>query len=450
MRGRPLEKPLKSIAGYPYRPATLFPTDQDIRKTWYITFYAYDILDGVMVRKRVLKEDINAIRNLEERIRFCNKTIEEINYFLKRDYHIVKEHTKKHEQLGFDFKGLTLLEAFDYAIKIKTEIDKVAPGTISEYLKTKSSVADFMKYKGLDKSYKLIHCNNAFINHYFDYLSTVRKNSNKTYNSRRGLFHAVIEVLLKRDKNLFKGYNPLKEVAFLKTETRRHAAYTNDQVKAIVQACINGGEPHLVLYIQFMIFSLARPNELRHLKVGHIHLAQRRILFLAENAKTNIEEYVGISEPFAKVIEESGILKHPPNHYVFSNRTAYYVTDPDRREISKTQFTPLDRSARKNQKAEMVIHHQPGEGTVSKNYFYKRIIRYIKQLGYHNINPHYDLYSFCHTGAISLYMATRDIKLLQRQKRHSTIDQTNTYLRDLGLFEDFEKLNNWHGPFSND
>lgn len=90
MRGRPLEKPLKSIAGYPYRPATLFPTDQDIRKTWYITFYAYDILDGVMVRKRVLKEDINAIRNLEERIRFCNKTIEEINYFLKRDYHIVK------------------------------------------------------------------------------------------------------------------------------------------------------------------------------------------------------------------------------------------------------------------------------------------------------------------------------------------------------------------------
>jgi len=174
-----------------------------------------------------------------------------------------------------------------------------------------------------------------------------------------------------------------------------------DEINVHVSTIIKGNE------------ALSRPEELRHLRVGDIQFAERKILFRSEVSKTNIEQHVGINESLAKAIEESGILKFPPNHFVFSN-------DNDL--------------------------HQPGEKPVSINYFYKRIKPYITKLGFYKSNPNYTMYSFKHTGAIALYKATKDIKMVQSQCRHQSIEQTNTYLRDLGAIDDFEQLNKWKGP----
>ncbi len=55
----------------------------------------------------------------------------------------------------------------------------------------------------------------------------------------------------------------------------------------------------------------------------------------------------------------------------------------------------------------------------------------------------YDLYGWKHTGVIALYQATKDVKLIQRQCRHSSLDQTDKYLRDLGLFLNDEQLSDF-------
>ncbi|MBD2704777.1 hypothetical protein IC229_29355 [Spirosoma sp. BT702] len=61
-------------------------------------------------------------------------------------------------------------------------------------------------------------------------------------------------------------------------------------------------------------------------------------------------------------------------------------------------------------------------------------------LDYLGFPPGYDLYGWKHTGVIALYMATKDMKLIQQQCGHSTITQTDEYLRDLGLFLDYDIL----------
>lgn len=156
--------------------------------------------------------------------------------------------------------------------------------------------------------------------------------------------------------------------------------------------------------------------------MGHIDLQRRRIRISAENSKTDIENFVGLADRFIEIIKESGILNYPENFYVFNN-TPYHIP------------------------GQKIKHdHRPGLIAPGEGYFYKRIVKYIKSEGLRDINPNFTPYAIKHTGAISLYLATKDVKIVQTQCRHENMEPTLKYLRDLGLFTDFDQLNGWEGP----
>ena len=50
------------------------------------------------------------------------------------------------------------------------------------------------------------------------------------------------------------------------------------------------------------------------------------------------------------------------------------------------------------------------------------------------------IYGYKHTGAINLYLATRDIELVRRHCRHAHAGITATYLRGLGALHDGDRL----------
>lgn len=403
-----------SLSGYPYRKARVVQSDG----TWYILFYAWDKTKRELVRKRVAKNELTDCPS-NQRQSIARKYIDDINYLLHHDAVVERKapaSTLSDSDLGVDFTHFTFIDAINYAMAHKRDVAGVKKSTTDEYISTRTTVEDFYANKKIPLTYKLKHVNKVFVEAYLDYMKTVRKSSNKTYNCRVAILHSTCQVILKKDPTVFKkSINPFANITFLKTETRKHAAYTDEQMKLFAEAMTKKGEPHVLLFMQFMFYTLARPEELRHLKVGHIRIEERRILFLSQSAKTSIEQYVGINDRFAEIIINSRILEFPQSNYVFCN--------PGTRAI-----------------------HCPGERQVSVSYFYKRVKKYILSLGLKKINPNYTMYSFKHSGAISLYKATKDIKLLQQQCRHQTIDQTNTYLRDIGLFSDFDKLNTWNGP----
>jgi integrase len=231
--------------------------------------------------------------------------------------------------------------------------------------------------------------------------------SNKTHNGVLTVFHSGIQKLRHLDTSLFRNGNPVK-VKKLQENSYTHAAYSTDQLALIAQA-IGGKDKQFLLFIRFIYYTLARPKEIRLIKVGHIRMDIERILMAGENAKENKESYVGISMAFKQIIVDSGILDFPANYYVFS------------------------RSGK------------PGIKATSVNYFSKRYRPYLKDLGLKKLNSRYSLYSFKHSGAIQLYLESKDINLIKEQCRHSTLSQTNTYLQELGLFTNFTGLKNWKG-----
>lgn len=409
-KGRHQRTPLTNDRGYPYHRARLVDHGCSPSKKWFIIFYVWDIGLNRLVRKRAGKKELNRIRDLNERRDEACQLIDAIDRDLKAGGYTHTSEEEKQEIKCFDFHGYRLLNALDFVISYKRDIEKKKKATIKQFSYTKRVVERFMSSEGIDKNFPLRKLNKSFAQRLTIYLKKEDEGndkkavSNKTHNGILTILRTAVETLRGLDESLFAS-NPIK-VEKLKVVSHTHAAYSPAQLKKFAQTI---DDVQLLLFIRTIYFTLARPKELSYLKVGHINMEHRQLLIAGEESKTGVEKYVGINDEFAKLIEASGILDHPHDFYVFS------------------------------------ALGMPGPKKIGVNYFTKRFKLHLDDLGFKKINPRYTLYSFKHSGAIQLYKETKDISIVQRQCRHSEPSQTWTYLQELGLFTDFNALNGWKG-----
>lgn len=399
-------KPLVNAKGYPYYKARLVHHNRSLTKKWLIVFYAWDIGLERLVRKRYGKKELNSIVDINERTREADRMVREINHALKEGAYL-ETSERKTEVSAYDFHGYTLLNAITYVHNFARDIERRKYNTLRQYRYLINLVTRFLKQEDLGNGFPLRKLNRAFVNKFTEFMKD-QELSNKTHNGAVTMLHGAVEKLRKLDDRLFPDKNP---VVFnnLKTVSRVHAAYTEKQLKEFSEA-IAPRDPQLLLFIRFIYFTLARPyEEVRSIRVGHISLEHRRVLIDGGSAKTGLENYVGISKAFEKTIRDSNILDCPDDHFVFGRDGT------------------------------------PGPKRVGRNFFYKRFRSYMDDLGFKKLNDRYTMYSFKHSGAIGLYLESKDIELLRKQCRHTTIAQTSRYLTELGLFTDFSGLDGWKG-----
>ncbi|MEJ0030004.1 MAG: hypothetical protein WDO15_06390 [Bacteroidota bacterium] len=126
----------------------------------------------------------------------------------------------------------------------------------------------------------------------------------------------LLRVLRNQDIKLFPDVNPVRRFPNMSVVSKKHAAYSTTQVDKL-RDLISERDPQLLLFIRFIYFTLARPKELRLLKVSNVRLDFKQILIRGEVSKTNIEEFVGMSPTFEEAINGSGVLNYPQDHYLF-------------------------------------------------------------------------------------------------------------------------------------
>jgi site-specific recombinase XerD len=181
--------------------------------------------------------------------------------------------------------------------------------------------------------------------------------------------------------------------------TSTPARYFTKTQKRYVQNAIEEKDPLLYLAVQFVYYCFLRPrSELRLLKIGDIILEDRKILVPTKIAKNKKLQYVSIPDIFYPQVEEYVLGKNP---------------------------------------ADWLFPGNGEDGTVGYNYFgrkHKKILRELRM-----DTDVYKMYSWKHTGAVAVVKAGIHIKQLQLQLRHSSLDQVDEYLRQLGL-EDFGEI----------
>lgn len=227
---------------------------------------------------------------------------------------------------------------------------------------------------------------------YVDYMVRIKEYSPTTVWNNINALSTLFNNLAKRgflETNPFKGIERPK-----RAQTRKNIAFTTDEVDVIKRKALETA-PQLWKVIQVIYYTYLRPIEIGRLKVQNILPDQLKIFVPASMSKNNKDAYLELPEPLLPAFE--GIENLPPDYYLFGKDGF-----PSPKKIGENWMRRKHREVLKLAKV-------TGEGKT--------------------------LYSWKHTGVVEAYKAGIDIKAIQLQCRHHSIQQTDTYLKSLGFVE---------------
>jgi integrase len=177
----------------------------------------------------------------------------------------------------------------------------------------------------------------------------------------------------------------------LPVNNTRHRYYDTKTATAIKKLMIEK-DPWMHKFCEFIYYTGIRPkSEARFLQVKHI-LFDRKLLFVPANiSKNKKDDYVPMCDELIELLQ--GIVRGKPDSYFIFGR------------------------------------HGCEEKNVSQNYFASRYKPYKDKL---NLDNDFSLYGWKHSRAIDMANAGATPYDIMKLFRHSSLDMTQKYLRDLG------------------
>lgn len=192
-------------------------------------------------------------------------------------------------------------------------------------------------------------------------------------------------------------FNPVEVDIKIKKSPKSLLYFNDNQIEKFKHHNIN---QQLWLAIRLLFYCFIRPGEQRYMRISWINFEAGYIEIPGEYSKNKKTEKVSIPNQFLMEIEH---LRHYPGQYFV---------------LSKSGI--------------------PGPEMIAQNWLNNEHSKLLKQLC---IVGRYAFYSWKHTGAVKAVKAGINIKDLQLQLRHHSLDMVNEYLKNLGVLdsEDLKK-----------
>jgi integrase len=282
------------------------------------------------------------------------------------------------------------VEAFE-AIKPIIKATK-RPDTYNSYSSVANLFVHFCKNQGWDK-WQIAKLQTEDIISFLDHSQAAGGINNTTRNKYLGFIKAMLTAMKVRK---FIPENPAFGITEEPEDIGKNIAYNDEQIKKLKEA-ITGKSPRLWLFLQFMFYGFIRPAEIGRMQVYMIELQNDQIVLPANICKNRKTRYVRISANFRSYIEQLNLDQYRPTDYVFGKNL-----------IS-------------------------GQFKIQKNFASALHAEYVQHFKF---GPDFTLYSWKHTGVVKHYRAGVDIKSIQQQVGHASLEETNKYLKSLGLLAD--------------
>lgn len=252
-----------------------------------------------------------------------------------------------------------------------------SPRTVEQYDSVANVLFDFLAGRELTQGYLE------------DFLQDVKNRRHPTtYNK----YVAILKRLLRAAGQEYF-FEDIKKAKAVSTPAR----YFQRHQSRLLLRRIDEKDAELGLFVRFLYYCFIRPKELRWLRVGDVLLEEGEIRVPGAVSKNSKTQFVVIPAPFLPALDF--LYELSPGDFLF----------PSSRDASKP---------------------------ISKNNMYERHKAILDEL---NFGAGYTLYSWKHTGAVAAAKAGISIKELQLQLRHHSLDETDKYLRQMGV-KDLSKL----------
>lgn len=272
------------------------------------------------------------------------------------------------------------------------------------YHKPRKKAFDYIELRKPSCAKKTYESNKSKVSVFFDWLGF--RDITKT--SIEGFFR---EYLMKRKAKTYNGYKVvLKQILrtaldldtdylFADVEKRKNKAntavyFTDSQIK-LLSNHMQEHDHELWLAVQFVYYCYIRPREeLRYLKVSDIQIEEGQIIVHGNVSKNGKTRYCQIPDGFAKVLKEE-LKDRLPNEYVIHAKDDPYKI-------------------------------------IGYNTLGIRHVKILKKLNFDTTR--YKMYGWKNTGMVQAIKAKYPLKWIQIQAGHHSLEQTDQYLKNMGIF----------------
>lgn len=356
-----------------YKLAKLYDAGGDLSDQWYV-YYSFVHPESKQFT-RFKKTLSNKLLTKAARYSSAQATIKKINIWLRQG----------NSPFDDNNTNVSLVSALDaYIISIK---NKVRIRTFHSYSCYANKLKAFLEKKGFE-NIKVSGFTLELANQFLNWAKNEGKVSNRTHNNIKDGTSTIFKYFILQK---YTDINPFTSIAKLQEEEAEITCLTPTELQAMKK---HMPEENYSLYaISLLVFyCFLRPQEIVRLKVENIDLMHQRIRLGGKTTKNKKTQVVVIPDPLVEVLVNLRNLNAPSESFIFSNRLQSGTV-----EIAPTRIAEIWRK-------------WADKYDISKQ-----------------------IYHLKHTGVGMAIEAGINVRDLQLQLRHSSLDETQKYL---------EKFNN--------
>lgn len=372
-----------------YRLPELHTFGDDMSKRWTIEFCVWDENQNDGKGKLTRKQKRIPVRfNYDQRMQMAQKYITALSLSLSNGWYIKK---KKDRDLSKEPPELiiadaSVAEAYRGMILIKRH--SLKKGSIKDYRLCTNHFIEFIESEGLDQLL-IKELDEKTCLKFLDVWQMNSQASNRTRNNKLRVLKTLTNDLIKRG---FLEKNPWSKIEKLRVTEPQNYPFQKYH-KEVLIPFMKENDKQLWYACQFLYYLFIRIGELENIKIEQVRWDQNQVM-IPNTFKSGKAKYPTISEAFEKVILEMGILKMNPDWYVFGTGG------------------------------------KPGPVKMKKGNLTKRFSEVRDHL---QIDSKYVFYCWKHTGNFDSALAGVNIKAIQRQNGHAKLEDTDKYLRSIGV-----------------
>jgi len=371
---------------FEFEPLELYDAGGDMSINWYFVLYFRNPVTGDMERLKPTF-NINRIHNKADRYTYASKVKKLINRKLK-----LGEINPFQQAKITEVSSKVLID--ELRTINATHTKKMSDETKKSYTTYVNRLSDFLTENELEKirpdQFTASHAQNFQLS-----LSEEKELANPTINSNIGRIRGYFDTLRKKRMIIVNPFTDVKSLPMRRSF--KYVPFSEDEKKAIADK-LRRESPSLYLLSQIIYNCFGRPKELCSLTRSDFDFSGegKYLILKHDNIKNNRTSYRQIHRPLYDLLISMGIDRYPMNEKIFAD----IIGNSSVKEVQRKSVT----------------------------YLWHKLI--IEDLGINN-----NLYALKHTGNCDYIMTNPqyDILWLQQQNGHSSIEQTQKYIRDLPI-----------------
>jgi integrase len=358
---------------------------EQAKQAWYVDYSYFDQCTESMKRLRVTNEG-NRIKDPELKAQHFNNLRDAYHELLEGGWNPFDE--RSNDKLKKSIVSLSLAEA-----KLKFDEYHHAKGTRKKSIQTyHSKINMFIEHHGSDVKVNVVEDYDItnFLNHH----ERIKKWSGVTYNLARISLNNFFRFL---KTNKYIPINPVTDIeSRKKMPTEMHQVFTDADFDTVL-AWLRENDPYMLLFVKMIYYTCIRPKELRQLQLRHIDLLNNTITVPASIAKNKKGLPVSIDATLRLELDKLNLDGYPKEYHLLGS-----------------------------------TNNIVGMKAVGENTPYNRFQLCLDKTKL--LNRNYTLYSIKHLSNVKKFLAGWSIAEICAANRHSSLVETETYLRDLLKF----------------